>query len=218
MESKAITPEQARQYYDDADPAHDFHHVLRVLALAQRIGSAEGADMEVLRAAVLLHDVARADEIKGGPCHALAGAERARQILTSWPPDEVEAVAHAIATHRFRNDAAPATLEAKVLYDADKLDCIGAVGVARAYIIAGMMGQRLWAEVEDDYAQSRWENRALARADLSSDHTPVHEFAFKLSRIRDSLFTPAAREIAKDRHRFMTDFFLRLDAEVRGEL
>jgi len=218
IELEAITLEQAQQHYDDADPAHDFHHVLRVLALAERIGSAEGADLEVLKTAVLLHDVARADEMRGGPCHALAGAEQARQILADWPPDKVDAVTHAIATHRFRNDDAPQTLEAKVLYDADKLDCIGAIGVARAFAIGGMMGQRLWAEVEADYGQNRWENKALARGDLSSDHTPVHEFAFKLSRIRDSLFTPTAKDMAEDRHHFMADFFLRLDAEVRGEL
>ena len=101
-----------------------------------------------------------------------------------------------------------------MLYDADKLDSIGATGVARAYAIGGLMGQRLWAEVQDDYVQARRENKELARGDLSSDHTPVHEFAFKLSRIKDTLFTGSAREIAEDRHRFMAEFFRRLEAEV----
>jgi len=191
---------------------------LRVLRLAERIGVTEGADMEILRTAALLHDIGRAKEIRDGVCHAQVGAEKARQILTGWTSDNVEAVAHAIATHRFRNDAAPHTLEAKVLYDADKLDCIGAIGVARAYAIGGLMGQRLWAEVEPEYLQIRWENRALAREDLFSDHTPVHEFAFKLSRIKDTLFTPTAKEIAEERHRFMAEFYRRLEAEVGGNL
>ena len=110
-----ITPKLAREHYREADAAHDFYHVLRVLALAERIGSAEGADMEILRAAALLHDIGRPEESRDGSCHAQVGAERARQILSDWPQDEVEAVAHAIATHRYRNDAVPQTLEAKVL-------------------------------------------------------------------------------------------------------
>ncbi len=215
---KAITIEQARQYYDEADSAHDFDHVLRVLCLTERIGSVEGADMDVLRTAVLLHDIGRPEEIREGVCHAQVGAEKARQILAGWPSDRVGAVADAIATHRFRNDVVPHSLEARVLYDADKLDCIGAIGIARAYVIGGLMGQRLWAEVEPEYLQARWENKALAREDLSSDHTPVHEFAFKLSRIKDTLFTPAAKEIAEARHRYMAQFFARLEAEVKGEL
>jgi HD superfamily phosphodiesterase len=79
------------------------------------------------------------------------------------------------------------------------------------------MGQRLWAGVDPEYLQTRRENRALAREDLSSDHTPVHEFAFKLSRIKDTLFTPTAKELAEERHRFMAQFFTRLEAEVKGE-
>ncbi|MGB3905722.1 MAG: HD domain-containing protein [Anaerolineae bacterium] len=214
---QVIDVEQARKYYDESDSAHDFHHVLRVLYLAERIGTAEGADMEILRTAALLHDIGRPDEIRDGVCHAQVGGEKARQILVGWPGDKVEAVAHAIATHRFRRDVAPRTLEAKVLYDADKLDSIGATGVARAYAIGGLMGQRLWAEVQDDYVLARRENKELARGDLSSDHTPVHEFAFKLSQIKDTLFTGSAREIAEDRHRFMAEFFRRLEAEVNGE-
>ena len=87
-----ITIEQARAYYSDAGAAHDFEHVLRVLRLAERIGEAEGADMEVLRTAVLLHDVARAAEERGGPCHAEAGAELAREILAGYPVDKVDIV------------------------------------------------------------------------------------------------------------------------------
>jgi uncharacterized protein len=217
-EMATVTLDQARQYYRGADPAHDFDHVLRVLELAERIGRAEGADMDVLRAAVLLHDIGRREEIDSGVCHAQIGAEKARRILSDWPHEKVEAIAHAISTHRFRNENPPRTLEAKVLYDADKLDCIGAIGVVRAYVVGGMTGQRLWAEVDSDYLRGRESNKTLSRKDIPPDHTPVHEFAFKLSRIREVLFTPTAREIAEERHRFMAEFFARLDAEVRGEL
>jgi len=211
-----ITIEEARSYYSGEDAAHNFEHVLRVLRLAERIGEAEGADMEVLRAAVLLHDVARVAEDEGGPCHAETGAKRAREILAGYPADKVEAVAHAIATHRFRNSAVPQTVEARVLYDADKLDAIGAIGVARAYAIAGRHAQRLWAQVPHTYARRSIEQ---ARGDITdAEHTPVHEYIFKLSQLKDSLFTTTARVIAIGRHDYMAQFFARLEQEVKGEL
>jgi len=207
-----ITVESARRFYDGADAAHDFDHVLRVLVLAERIGPAEGADMEVVRAAALLHDVARAETAGTGRCHAQVGAARAREILRSHPPERVEAVARAIESHRFRSGPAPATLEAQVLFDADKLDAIGAVGVARAFAYGGAHGQRLWTPVETvDVA--RW----LEEGDHPRDHTPVHEFVVKLSRLKERLFTPTGRAIAEERHAYMVAFFERFDAEVRGE-
>jgi uncharacterized protein len=212
-----LNVEQVREYYEDADPAHDFDHVLRVLALAERIGAAEGADMDILRPAVLLHDIGRPEELRDGRCHAQVGAEKARAILSDWPAEKVEAISHAISAHRFRNDLQPQTLEAQVLFDADKLDSIGAIGVARAYVVGGLHGQRLWGRATPEYLQALRQDSALARKDLQA-HTPVHEWAFKLSRIKDVLFTATARQIAEERHRFMNDFFLRLEREVQGEL
>jgi len=202
-----IEIEEARRYYTDCDAAHDFDHVLRVLALAERIGQAEGAVMEIVRTATLLHDVARAEEERTGACHAKVGAERARQILAGHPADKVEAVAQAIASHRFRDEVVPQTLEAKVLYDADKLDAIGAIGIARAYALAGRRGQRLWAETPAG---------SLAESQ-SADYTPVHEFTFKLSRLKEALFTTTACQMAEGRHRYLVEFFARLEEEVHGK-
>jgi len=199
--------DEARRYYTDSDAAHDFDHVLRVLVLAERIGQAEGAAMEIVRAAALLHDVARAEEERTGACHARVGAERARQILAGHPSDKVEAVAQAIASHRFRDEVVPQTLEAKVLYDADKLDAIGAIGIARAYALAGKRGQRLWAEPPAG---------SLAKSQ-STNYTPVHEFTFKLSQLKEALFTATARQIAEERHRYMVEFFARLEEEVQAK-
>ncbi|NLE76792.1 MAG: HD domain-containing protein [Chloroflexi bacterium] len=210
-----ITIQEARTLYSGGDTAHDFDHVLRVLALAERIAQAEGADMEVVRTAVLLHDVARADEAGTGQCHAALGAARARQILCGHPSEKVEAVAQAIATHRFREGSPPQTLEAQVLYEADKLDAMGAVGVARAYACAGLLGQRIWGEVPAGYAARAPE---AGRGDgESAEHTPVHEFRFKLTRLKETLQTPTGRRLAEDRHAFMCAFFDRLEAEVRGQ-
>ena len=198
-----ITIDEARRLYDDGDTAHDFDHVLRVLALAERIAKAEGANIEIVRTAALLHDIAH-----GEPDHHLRGAERARELLANEPPDFVEAVAHAIEAHRFRAEPQPRTLEAKVLSDADKLDAIGAVGVARAFAYSGYHGRRLLAPLNDVDPRS---------PPTGADHTAVHEFVFKLSRLRDLLYTETAREIARGRHEFMVAFFQRLDAEARGE-
>ncbi len=135
------------------------------------------------------------------------GAERARHILAGYPADKVEAVAQAIASHRFRDEVVPDTLEAEVLYDADKLDAIGATGIARAYALAGRRGQRLWA---------RTPTGSLTESQ-SADYTPVHEFTFKLSQLKGALFTTTARRIAEERHCYMVEFFARLEEEVQGK-
>ncbi|MGD8398544.1 MAG: HD domain-containing protein [Anaerolineae bacterium] len=195
--------DEARHHYAHAEAVHDFDHVLRVLALAERLARAEGADLEIVRAAALLHDAGRGQGVE----HAAAGADLARRVLVDQPPDRVEAVAHAIAAHRFRRGPAPATLEARVVHDADKLDAIGAIGVARAFHYGGHWGQRLWAEVPPDYEET---------PDSLDVHTPVHEYVYKLARIKDRLLTASARRLADERHAFMVAFFARLHREVHG--
>ncbi len=208
-----ITIEQARTLYSDADPIHDFSHVLRVLNTAEHLARLEGADVHVVRVAALLHDVARPDddastmEAKAHTDHARLAALEARRILAGESPAFVEAVAHAIEAHRFRNNVSPQTLEAKVLFDADKLDAIGAVGVARAFSFGGWLGQPLWGEVSEDYAPGQ----------NDEPHTAHHEFHVKLKRIKDMLYTDSGRRLAEGRHRFMVTFFEQMAAEIRGE-
>ena len=202
-----IDIEQARQYYEGADAIHDFDHVLRVLALAERLGREENADLEIVRTATLLHDVARGQGDRLVADHAHAGAEFAREVLAGHPQEKVDAVAHAVAAHRFRSGPAPQTLEARVLHDADKLDAIGAIGVARAFAYGGYEGQRLWAEVPPGYQESQATRH---------EHTPVHEYQIKLYKIKDRLLTESARALAEERHAFMVGFYAQLDQEVRG--
>jgi uncharacterized protein len=208
-----ITVDFARSLYESGGGGHDFDHVLRVTALAERIAAAEGADGAIVRTAALLHDVA---ENGGRDDHHLAGAAMAREILRGEQEAFVEAVAHAIEAHRFRADPAPRTLEAQVLSDADKLDAIGAIGVARAFAYAGEHGTAVW--------KRPWREIAAAGGDavrspdaLGSDYTPVHEFVYKLDLIPGRLYTAAARAIAAERQRFMRAFFERLDLEAAGQ-
>lgn len=212
-----ISIDFARTLYDDSDPVHDFDHVLRVLTLARRIGEAEGADLNVIETAVLLHDIHRAEEDQEAHVrneetadHAVLGATQARKILQSLDPAPdaafIDAVVHAIEAHRFRNAIEPQTLEAKVVFDADKLDAIGAIGVARAYAYGGMTHQKLWDDVPPDYPGG------------SEHHTPHHEYVFKLRRIQDRIQTDTGRAIAAERHAYITAFFERLAQEVQGTL
>ena len=213
MEPEIITIDDARVLYQGAESGHDFDHVLRVLTLAERLARDEGANLSTIRAAALLHDIARSDEDeKGGADHALMAAERSREILLARGVGReiIEPIAHAIAAHRFRGSLKPESLEAKILFDADKLDSIGAIGIARAFAISGALNQRLWGSVPAGAVASRNQR--------NSQHTAYAEFVVKLSKVRDRLFTASARRIAEERHAYMAGFFARLEREIVGEL
>ena len=205
-----LTVDDARAYYAVGDAAHDFDHVLRVTHLAAQIAAAEGADVTIVRLAALLHDLPTppAPDEDHRTAHHLRAAAAARQLLSARGANAalVAQVAHCIEAHRFRDRRVqPQTPEAQCLYDADKLDAIGAIGVARAFAYAGAHGSRLWvkpvAALTDDDA-------------AASDYTPVHEYVFKLRRLLETLYTPTARAIGAERHAAMAAFFIQLDAEM----
>lgn len=206
------TIEQASHWYTADDPVHGFDHVLRVLALAERIGKELGADLEIVRAAALLHDAAGADPRENRAEHEAASAEFARQVLSGegWPDARIEAVAHCIVSHRYRGQQQPETLEARVLFDADKLDVVGAFGVARTLGYAWQAGQPTFAEPSEQF---------LETGELLPDepHSAYHEYLFKLRRVRDRLHTLPARRMAEQREQVLAQFFEQLAAEARGE-
>jgi uncharacterized protein len=205
-----ISIEQAQTYYTDLDPTHDFKHVLRVTRMADHLAELEGADREIVRTAALLHDISRLEDtllsMQADPAtdHAVLAAQAVRHILRDQPADFVEAVAHAIEAHRFRNTIEPQTLEAKVLFDADKLDSIGAIGVARAFAYAGTLKNPLWGDVPDGYSPTA----------KDKDHTPRHEFEVKLKHLKDRMTTASGRRIAEGRHDFMVAFFEQMQREI----
>jgi uncharacterized protein len=210
-----ITVEEARLLYERGAGGHDFAHVLRVLALATRIAEAEGANLAVVRTAALLHDVAESQDRES---HHRLGAAMARDLLRAQPAEFVEAVAHAIEAHRFRAEPPPRTLEAQILSDADKLDAIGAIGIARAFAYAGAHDTDLWHLPWPEIARQAPENAAGTQPErLGRAYTPVHEFVYKLDRIPDRLYTATARALAAERQAFMRQFFTRLDDEAQGK-
>jgi len=202
-----ITVDFARTLYENAGGGHDFDHVLRVTALAERIAAAEGADLRIVRTAALLHDIG---ESEGREDHHLRGAAKARALLLGEPDAFVEAVAHAIEAHRFRAEPAPATQEAQCLSDADKLDAIGAIGAARAIAYAAQVGQPTYAQPSQRFLET-------GQTEPGEPHSAYHEFVFKLRKLKDRLYTPSARQIGEERHRYLEEFFTQLTGEITGQ-
>jgi len=200
----------AARLLDAARGSHAWDHTLRVLALCERIGAAEGADLAVLRVAAYLHDIGRGhqDAANGAVCHAAMGAELAAPVVAALPLSAArrENVLHCIRTHRYRGDRPPATLEARVLFDADKLDAIGAVGVARAFLFAGEVGARLHCP----------EKAVADTLPYGPEDTGYREYMVKLRHVRERMLTAEGRRLAEARHAFMTRFFERFLAETEG--
>lgn len=196
--------------FSNARGSHDWDHTQRVFNLCMHIGRVEEADLKVLEIAAYLHDVGRTfeDVSKGGICHAEKGAKMARELLATYPISDGQKanIIHCIRSHRFRGNHQPETLEAKVLFDADKLDAIGAVGIARTFLFAGEVGAKL-------------HNPHMRLEDTepySEEDTGYREYKLKLSRIKDRMLTSEGRRMAEERHTFMEHFFTRLTDEHEG--
>jgi uncharacterized protein len=203
---------EAHQFFHNARGSHDWEHSERVFRLAWRIAMREGANPNVVLPAALLHDIGRDTEFhaEGKVCHAAVGTSLARETLERIGFDAVltEKICHCIAAHRYRGEVRPQSIEAEVLFDADKLDAIGAVGIGRAFLFAGEVGARLHDPAVDPDKSRPY----------SEDDTAYREFLVKLRHIRDRMLTETGREIAEIRHRFMVEFFDRLNKEVQGIL
>jgi uncharacterized protein len=206
--------------------AHAMEHVMRVYNLCLHLAEYESSlDLDVLKTAALLHDIARVKEFNdktGSIDHSALGAEMADKILRTlgYPEKKITHVKHCIAAHRFRSKVEPQTKEAKILFDADKLDVLGAIGVARSFMIAGQYSQKIYSDISiKEYLK---DNIVGEKADGMvrdiSKHTPILEFELKFKRVPERLYTKKAKETAKDRLQFMENFFEELKREIKGEL
>lgn len=205
-----LTLESARRWYDD-DPTHGFGHIQRVYRLAERIARAEGADLEIVRAAALLHDAhdAAALDAAGRAGHHHASAAFAARVLAAegWPEARIAAVQHCIRAHRFRDDSEqPQTIEARCLFDADKLDAIGAIGVARAIAYAVTHKTPIYHPPSPGFLQT-------GQRAADEPHSAWHEYWFKLRHLPARLFTVTARELAQRRLDLMERYFQQLAEE-----
>ncbi len=199
---------RAAQSEMHADTAHDIAHLDRVWQTVQRIATGENSgNLKVLMAAAYLHDIVNLP--KNSPDRTRAStmaADRAAEILTglAFSSTDINSVRHAIIAHSFSAGIPPETIEAKILRDADRLDALGAIGIARSFAVAGLLGQTLY-HPEDPFAA----NRDLDDARFSLDH-----WREKLLGLGDGLQTQTAREIAHRRLDYMQGYLSQLADEI----
>lgn len=202
--------------------AHNLDHVYRVYNLSLTLAKGIKVDQEVLKAAVLLHDIARVREDNdntGKTDHAMLGAEMAEKILLklSFPSDKIEHIKDCIRTHRYRADNKPKTLEAKILFDADKLDAIGAIGVSRAFVWVGSNQANIYNDIDlKEYIKKNIDKSG--RIKCKNQHSANIEFETKLKYIVKKLYTKKGKEIGKERIKYLKDFFKRLEKEIKGKI
>ncbi|WP_457573432.1 HD domain-containing protein [Desulfolithobacter sp.] len=205
-----ILREISAAYCMEEGGPHGPDHSERVYRMAMNLGRELSARLDILGAAALLHDIGRRreSESRGTICHAEIGAEMAVPVLQGleFTDADIKEIVHCIRAHRYRGRVQPATLEAAILFDADKLDSIGAIGIGRAFLFAGQIGARL-------------HNPELApdeTASYTTEDTAYREFQVKMSRVRDQMLTEPGRRLARRRHEFMEIFFDELNREIYG--
>jgi uncharacterized protein len=190
------------------DPAHDFHHLMRVYKNAKRIGRREGTNMDILLPAVLLHDLVVYP--KGSTKSSKSSdesADLAENILHSYgyPQDQINQICYCIRAHSYSKRVVPASLEGRILQDADRLDALGAIGIARTFSVGGSEN-RIFYNPNDPFCRS---DRDLDDMQWTLDH-----FQTKLLKLEDFMHTQTAKKIAKERTRFMKLFIRQLQKEI----
>lgn len=210
---------QVMKQEETGDASHDYDHIVRVMALADTIQAREGGDLPTLWAAVAFHDIGQERERRHGGDHALIGADMAMDLLhgTQFPQTALPGVQQAIREHRMTGDIVPQTLEGRILYDADKIDCLGAIGIARLYCITGRYNQKIYSSLPEDVSEpiDPLSVRALRRR---SDYSPSIEFQLLFGDLPERMTTQTGKQLAQERYGYMADFFKRIRLEVEGDL
>lgn len=203
--------QKVRELLKDADPAHDFLHVSRVTSLAAYIAGKEHADLGIVVPAALLHDIVVLP--KNHPLSSKSSdlaAELAKKLLdeVNYPQEKIPPILEAIRSHSFGKNIVPKTKEAQVVQDADRLDAIGAVGIARVFAVSAKLRRPFYNNSDP----------------FPSSHTPddntwaLDHFYMKLLKLRDMFNTETARQLAEKRHEFMKVFLDQLRSEIINPL
>jgi uncharacterized protein len=195
------------EHHAGADSAHDSGHILRVVANARKLAMAEGADWKIVLPAAWLHDCVVVP--KSSPERALASRFAARQAVDwlkdgGWPHGKLEEIGHAIEAHSFSAGIEPRTQEAEVLQDADRLDALGAVGLARTLMLGAEMG-RTFYQTEDPFCRNRDPDDAI--------YTLDHVYR-KLLTLESTMRTESGRREAASRTRFLRDYLAQMESEI----
>lgn len=193
------------------DSAHDREHIYRVFYTALDIAESEpSANLEILTAACLLHDIGRPEQFANPElCHAEVGSKKAYEFLIGigWTEERARHVRDCVYTHRFRSENPPQSIEAKILFDADKIDVSGAVGMARSLMYRSAVGEPLYTLNPDG---------TISDGSDTDEPSFFREYHFKLKNIYGKFFTERGREIALSRRRAAEEFYNALLSEVKS--
>ena len=198
---------------DTKDGSHDLGHFQRVWKAAQYIDKEEGgvADLLILLTAAYFHDLVTLP--KNSPERSASSrlsAERTavllRDVFTDFPPEKIEGVRHAIHAHSFSARVTPLTIEARILQDADRMEALGAIGLARVFYTAGQLSQRLF-DAEDPLARERTPDDLQ----YSLDH-----FQVKLFKLPALMNTVTGRRLAEEKAEYLRQFLRTIEREIRG--
>jgi len=196
--------------YSESGGSHEFSHTERVYNLALKISENENVDLDVLKAAVLLHDIARKKEDDGEcECHAEEGSKMAEKILKdmNFPEDKISKVVYAIKVHRHSKNIFPETKEAAILQDADRLDALGAITIARMFSSGGKAGIPLYNPRQKETSNT-----------YNGQKSTIEGFHKKILKITPETFkTKKAKEIAKGRYEYVENFIKRFIKEWEGK-
>ncbi|EOW1853686.1 phosphohydrolase [Escherichia coli] len=201
-----------KNHHTHQDAAHDLCHFRRVWATAQKLAADEDVDMLIILTACYFHDVVSL--AKNHPQRqrsSLLAAEETRRILSAefadFPSEKIDAICHAIAAHSFSAQITPLTVEAKIVQDADRLEALGAIGLARVFAVSGSLGMALF-DGEDPFAQRR---------PLDDKRYALDHFQTKLLKLPQTMQTAKGKLLAQHNARFLVEFMAKLSAELAGE-
>lgn len=193
------------------DSAHDKEHIYRVLYTALDIaGTEQDVDYDVLICACLLHDIGRKEQFEDPRLnHAEVGADKAFTFLSEhgFSEDFTRRVCDCIRSHRYRKRNPPSSTEAKILFDADKLDVCGAIGIARTLLYKGIVGEPLYSLTPD---------RTLLDGTNDTEPSFFQEYKYKLESIYDHFFTERGAALAKERQDAAKNYYQNLLSEMRA--
>lgn len=191
-----------------SDSAHDTEHIYRVLNLCLELAKYENSvDFDILIISALLHDIGREIQFKNPSlCHAKVGSEKAYNFLieNNYSKELAEKVKHCIFTHRFRSENPPETIEAKILFDADKLDACGLIGIARTLMYKGKVNEPLYVKI----------NGKISNGEQLNEISFFQEYKRKLEKLYDKFYTKRGKEIALNRQKNAVFFYENLYSEL----
>ena len=203
-----IIKRKVKKMLEGRDPAHDFYHIMRVYNNAKLIGRREGSNMEILLTAVLLHDLVVYPKGSNKSFKSSdESADLAENILLSYgyPQDQINHISSCIRAHSYSKRFVPESLEGRILQDADRLDALGAIGIARTFSVGGSQN-RTFYNANDPFCRS---DRELDDIRWTLDH-----FQAKLLKLKDLMHTGTAKKIAQQRTKFMMLFIRQLQKEI----